>query len=77
MGFNYTGSQDNYLKKKKANSSNYIYCVRGNHEMRPTDVPTMEKIWDENVVNMVYYEPEYPILDILLMDIMILVVIVL
>lgn len=61
VGFNYTaGSQDNYLKNRANSYSNYIYCVRGNHEMRPSDVPTMKEFWDENVGNVVYYEPAYP-----------------
>ena len=61
VAFNYTAnSQDNYLKNRANSYKNYIYCVRGNHEMRPEDVPTMEKFWDENVANMVYCEPEYP-----------------
>ncbi len=61
VAFNYTGGpQDNYLKDKANQYKNYIYCVRGNHEMRPSDVSTMEQIFDENVANMVYYEPKYP-----------------
>ena len=61
VAFNYTaGPQDNHLKEKANSYNNYIYCVRGNHEMRPSDVPTMEKVWDENVANMVYYEQAYP-----------------
>ena len=61
VAFNYHGNEQDYYIKRKANAhQNYIYCVRGNHEMRPTDIPTMEKFWDENVANMVYYEPEHP-----------------
>ena len=60
-GFNYTSDGLDYAVKNAANShQNYIYCVRGNHEMRPTDVPTMEKYFDDNVANFVYYEPEFP-----------------
>ena len=61
VAFNYTAdSQDSYLKNRANSYKNYIYCVRGNHEMRPEDIPTVEKFWDENVANMVYCEPEYP-----------------
>ena len=61
VSFNYTnGAQDFYLKKKANTHQNYIYCVRGNHEMRPEDVSTMEEIWDENVCNSIYYEPAFP-----------------
>lgn len=37
-----------------------FYCVRGNHEARPEDVEGMEKIWDDEVNNEVYWEPQYP-----------------
>ena len=60
-GFNYTeGPQDIFIKDRVSWPCNYIYCVRGNHEMRPQDVPTMVKYFDENVLNYVYYELEYP-----------------
>lgn len=61
VAFNYTGElQDIYSKRKVNQYKNYVYCVRGNHEMRPSDVSTMQKIWDKNVKNEVYYELEYP-----------------
>lgn len=37
-----------------------FYCVRGNHEARPEDVEGMEKIWDNEVNDEVYWEPQYP-----------------
>ena len=43
---------DNYPKL-------HFYCVRGNHEARPEDVEGMEKIWDDEVNDEVYWEPEY------------------
>lgn len=67
VGFNYLRDrQDERLKFKACQNKNYIYCVRGNHEMRPQDVPTMEKYFDENVGNFVYYEPKYPFIRYLL-----------
>ena len=61
VAFNYCNNgQDSYLKDKANAYKNYIYCVRGNHEMRPSDIETMEEIWDENVGNVVYYESAYP-----------------
>ena len=61
VAFNYHGNEQDYYIKRKVNAhQNYIYCVRGNHEMRPTDVSTMERIWDNNVGNFVYCEPEFP-----------------
>lgn len=61
VAFNYHENEQDYYIKRKVNAhQNYIYCVRGNHEMRPSDVSTMEQMWDENVGNVVYYEPAYP-----------------
>lgn len=37
-----------------------FYCVRGNHEARPQDIPTMQLVYDENVKGEVYVEQEYP-----------------
>ena len=37
-----------------------FYCVRGNHEERPENIPTMEKVWSEDLYNFVYHEPKYP-----------------
>ena len=38
----------------------HFYCVRGNHEARPEDVEGMEEIFDENMWNWLYYEPQFP-----------------
>ena len=37
-----------------------IYCVRGNHEARPQDVPGMELVYDEDVNGEVYIQKEWP-----------------
>lgn len=37
-----------------------FYCVRGNHEARPEDVEGMELLWDDEVNDKVYWEPQYP-----------------
>lgn len=37
-----------------------IYCVRGNHEARPQDVPGMELVYDEDVCGEVYMQPKWP-----------------
>lgn len=39
-----------------------VYCVRGNHEERPENLPSMQKIFDPKVMNEVYYEPQYPLI---------------
>lgn len=37
-----------------------FFLVRGNHEERPENISTMVRIWNEDVQNIVYWEPEYP-----------------
>jgi 3-oxoacid CoA-transferase subunit A len=37
-----------------------FYCVRGNHEARPSDVEGMKLSWDTNISGMVWYEEEFP-----------------
>lgn len=37
-----------------------FYCVRGNHEARPEDVEGMAEMFDKDMCNWVYYEPQYP-----------------
>ena len=47
----------NYLNKRfKFN----IYCVRGNHDARPQDVPDTIEIEDENVQGQIYIEKNWP-----------------
>ena len=47
----------NYICKKY----NFrIYCVRGNHEARPQDVPDMHLIYDEDVNGDVYIQDRWP-----------------
>lgn len=38
----------------------HFYCVRGNHEARPGDIEDMEVMWDDEVQNEVYWQPQYP-----------------
>lgn len=37
-----------------------IYCVRGNHEARPQNVPDMKLVYDENVKGEVYMQDKWP-----------------
>lgn len=47
--------------KKLLNSEGYhIYCVRGNHEERPENIPGMILIKDEDVGNAVWMQEEFP-----------------
>lgn len=62
-GFNYYGQGKDLLTKAGASMwENYIYCVRGNHEMRPEDVEGMQEMFDEDVGNVVCYETEFPLI---------------
>ena len=38
----------------------HIYCLRGNHEARPQDVPDMKLIYDEDVGGEVYMQDAWP-----------------
>lgn len=60
-GLNYWGNKTDKKNKEKCEEYElYIYCVRGNHEMRPTDVKGMITLFDENVNGLVHMEEEYP-----------------
>lgn len=47
----------NFLKKRY---KFHIYCVRGNHEARPQNVPNMKLVYDENVKGEVYMQDKWP-----------------
>ena len=60
-GFNYYLNKYDDRLKKEVNDRGYrFYCVRGNHEARPQDIPTMIKQFDEKVHGVIYLEPEFP-----------------
>lgn len=62
VGLNYTLDKNDYYAKK-ALCKNYpymFYCVRGNHEARPSDIEGMKLSWDVNVSGMVWYEEDFP-----------------
>lgn len=46
------------LTKKFSNFEWFL--LRGNHDARPERVPTMEKVWNDDVTGMVYQERKYP-----------------
>jgi 3-oxoacid CoA-transferase subunit A len=60
-GFNFYGLQDmrDVRNKDIVNAQNVpIFCVHGNHEMRPATLSTYkQKVWNGGIV---WYEPEYP-----------------
>lgn len=52
-------------RKEKERSSAYgfqIYCVRGNHEQRPQNVPGMIIVDDTDVAGQVYIEEDLPLI---------------
>lgn len=60
-GFNYyLSGRDDRMKQAAAKLPCTFYCVRGNHEARPEDIPGMTTLYDKNVDGTVYYQPEYP-----------------
>lgn len=59
-GFNYYGNDlgDRRTKYKLNEVGITVFCIHGNHEMRPETIPTyITKIWNGG---MVYYEEKYP-----------------
>ena len=60
-GLNFWLNDTDKKYKKILNNLNYhIYCVRGNHEERPENIPGMVLIEDENVDNAVWMQEEFP-----------------
>ena len=53
-------TKDTRLKKELESRGYYLYCVRGNHEERPQNIPSMQLIEDDSVQGEVYIEPEFP-----------------
>ena len=61
VGFNFHMNMKDKVRKEKASLfETYIYCVRGNHEQRPSKMPFMVEEYDERVGNFVWFEEEYP-----------------
>ena len=59
LNFWLNGTDKKY--KKTLNDMGYhIYCVRGNHEERPENIPGMILVEDINVDNFVWLEEAYP-----------------
>ena len=60
-GINFYLNKTDRKNKKAINESGYaVYCVRGNHEERPENIPGMISRWDEEVQGLIYVEPEFP-----------------
>lgn len=61
MGINYyLNGNDKKIKEKLKRIGFTYYIVRGNHEERPSNIETMNKIYDENVNGYIYMEEQFP-----------------
>ena len=62
MALNYTLDERDRMAKKALLRRNpqTFYLVRGNHEARPQNVPTMKSMFDTEIGGLVYYEEEFP-----------------
>lgn len=61
VGFNFYLNPTDRKRKEFAQNSGYIfYCIRGNHELRPENLPNIVDIYDEDVDNFILIEKAYP-----------------
>lgn len=60
-GLNYYLNEHERQTKREVEAKGiYLYCVRGNHEARPSSVPGMKLVHDDNVGGPVWMEDEHP-----------------
>lgn len=61
-GLNWTlNERDSHTKNSLKEKYKFrIYCVRGNHDARPQDVPSMELVYDDDVKGEVYMQSKWP-----------------
>ena len=60
-GFNfYLNNTDRNLKRQVNDTGYTVYCVRGNHEERPENLPYIVSKYDQEVGNTVIFEPDFP-----------------
>ena len=55
----YLNNTDKKYKKLLNGMGYHVYCVRGNHEERPENIPGIHPAFDENVNGMVWQEYDY------------------
>lgn len=53
-------NKDKKLKEYISSFQIPLYCVRGNHEARPSEIKGMQVKWDEEVHGFVWVEPAFP-----------------
>lgn len=56
----YLNKTDKKNKRNIQNTGFTVYCVRGNHEERPENLPDIRSVYDENIQGAVFQEDEYP-----------------
>lgn len=56
----YLNKTDEKLKKAIEDSGFIVYCVRGNHEERPENLPVVSYWYDPDVASYVIIEEKYP-----------------
>lgn len=60
-GINYYLNKTDMINKRNIQNTGYtIYCVRGNHEERPENLPGIFIVYDKTVQGNVYQDIEYP-----------------
>ena len=61
VGINIFQDESDKALKEAINKTGYtLYCLRGNHELRASQVPDMKRNYDETVNGFVYYEEAFP-----------------
>lgn len=58
----YLNKTDRNNKKESSEFGMRIYCVRGNHEERPQNIPSMQLVYDPEVEGHVWIETEFPLI---------------
>ena len=56
----YLNKTDINLKRNIQNTGFTVYCVRGNHEERPENLPHIVYKYDQEVGNTIIFEPDFP-----------------
>lgn len=62
-GINYHLNGIDHTHKKQISRYGYtVYCLRGNHEARPSDIPSMKLVRDDFTDGAVWIEEEFPLI---------------
>ena len=58
--------EDQKLKQAVSSYGYHWLILRGNHELRPSQVPNMKRVYDEELHGYIWFEEEFPLLPELL-----------